>query len=173
MLWKKLFPKPALCYQEEIAEFRGNCFSVFQKSSRDDCSRSATALDTRGAYRCDVWFRRALQHTRHTAHKHSKHRAHTKQTHTHRFTDPHRANTNTDTHTETHRTASQSPGFTKHRHTHTHISRVLPKSGQGTGDFLFCVSRLGCRALLCTPTKPLVFLFFLFVSGWPLNSLLF
>ena len=51
---KKVVPKTGTLLSRGNRRIRGNCFSVFQKSSRDNCSRSATALDTRGAYRCDV-----------------------------------------------------------------------------------------------------------------------
>ena len=154
---KKVVPKTGTLLSRGNRRIRGNCFSVFQKSLRDNCSRSATA-----ALRCVI---PACS---------SRHRAHSTQTQQTQST--HKANTHTDpqthteqTHTHTHGHARRDPqnSFTKPRlhkaQAHTHILRVLPKSGQGIGDFLFCVSRLGCRALLCTPTKSLLFFIFLFL----------
>ena len=154
-----MFPKPALRYQEEIAELGEIVFQCFRRV-RETIARGVRLHLIRVVpivAMCDSGVLFNTQGTQHTNTANTEH-TQSKHTHTHRPTDPHRANTNTDTHTETHRTASQSPGFTKHRH--THILRVLPKSGQGTGDFLCCVSRLGCRALLCTPTKSLLFFIF-------------
>ena len=156
-----MFPKPALCYQEEIAELGEIVFQCFRRV-RETIARGVRLHLIRVVPIVAMCDSGVLFNTQGTQHTNTANTEHTQSKHTH--TQTHRPTQSKHTQTGTQRPteqlhkaqASQSTG------THTHILRVLPQSGQGTGDFLFCVSRLGCRALLCTPTKSLLFDFLFF-----------
>ena len=158
-----MFPKPALCYQEEIAELGEIVFQCFRRV-RETIARGVRLHLIRVVPIVAMCDSGVLFKTQGTQHTNTANTEDTQSKHTHTHTDPQTHTEQTHTQTRTQRPteqlhkaqASQSTGTD----THTHILRVLLKSGQGTGDFLLCVSHLGCRALLCTPTKSLLFFCF-------------